>query len=70
MVQEGAAMLVEDDQLKTTLANLINELINDQQRLKVMNKAALKLARPNAATHIAKEIIALAQSDLISDTNE
>lgn len=59
MVQEGAAELVADDQLSETLAGLVKQLITDRQRLKSMQKAALKLARPEAAETIAKEIITL-----------
>lgn len=61
MVQEGAAELIADDQLNETLAGLIRQLITDRQRLKKMQKAALKLARPEAAEIIAKEVIKLAE---------
>jgi UDP-N-acetylglucosamine--N-acetylmuramyl-(pentapeptide) pyrophosphoryl-undecaprenol N-acetylglucosamine transferase len=59
MVQEGAAALASDAELKNTLVDLVQKLITDQQRLTEMNKAALKLARPDAASTIAKEIIKL-----------
>lgn len=62
MVHEGAAELIADDQLRETLAGLVRQLITDQQRLKEMQQAALKLARPEAAETIAKEIIQLIRS--------
>ncbi|HAW79884.1 MAG TPA: undecaprenyldiphospho-muramoylpentapeptide beta-N-acetylglucosaminyltransferase, partial [Balneola sp.] len=34
----------------------------DQEKLKEMNKAALRLAKPDAAKMIAKEILELAKS--------
>ena len=37
-------------------------MINDQKRLKAMNKAALALAKPDAAKNISKEILELANS--------
>ncbi|MCW9707508.1 undecaprenyldiphospho-muramoylpentapeptide beta-N-acetylglucosaminyltransferase [Fodinibius salsisoli] len=63
MVHEGAAELAKDDELDETLAELVDTLINDQQRLQKMQQAALTLARPEAAQTIAKEIITLIQTD-------
>ena len=59
MVHEGAAELVDDSELSNTLADLVHQLIHDQQRLKEMQTAALRLARPNASTTIAKETLEL-----------
>lgn len=59
MVREGAAELLADDQLDETLAGLVEQLIEDQQRLKEMQQAALKLARPEAAETIATKIFEL-----------
>jgi len=36
----------------------VEELLNDQQKLKAMQQAALKLAKPNAAEEIANKILA------------
>lgn len=60
MVQEGAAELVADDKLKETLAHLVETVISNQQRLQEMSRAATKLARPDAAETIAKEVLELA----------
>ncbi|SMO54656.1 undecaprenyldiphospho-muramoylpentapeptide beta-N-acetylglucosaminyltransferase [Fodinibius sediminis] len=61
MVSEGAAELIADDQLEETLAGLVGRLITDRQQLKKMQKAALKLARPEASETIATGILELIQ---------
>ncbi|HKK44359.1 MAG TPA: undecaprenyldiphospho-muramoylpentapeptide beta-N-acetylglucosaminyltransferase [Balneolaceae bacterium] len=61
MVKEGAAELVEDVKLDEALTELVKKIISDEERLKKMNKAALKLARPDAAKTIATEIVELAK---------
>lgn len=60
MVQEEAAKLARDEELKANLVNLVKEVITNEQQLDTMRKAAKKLARPDAAQTIAKEIIKLA----------
>ncbi|MFH5833916.1 undecaprenyldiphospho-muramoylpentapeptide beta-N-acetylglucosaminyltransferase [Halalkalibaculum sp. DA384] len=62
MADEGAAVLLKDSKLQETLAALVAKLMNDQERLKAMQKAALKLARPHAARDIATEILTLAET--------
>ncbi len=62
MVDEGASELLKDDELKENLATLVAQLIQDEERLATMQKAALKLARPNAADDIATEILKLTES--------
>ena len=42
---------------KELLPKLVKELMDDQQRIKKMQKAALKMARQNAANQIAQEIL-------------
>lgn len=64
MVEEGAAELLNDDEAKETLSQLVKQLIFDQDKLKEMQKAALKLARPDAAREIAKEIIEIAKEQM------
>ncbi|TYP92214.1 UDP-N-acetylglucosamine-N-acetylmuramylpentapeptide N-acetylglucosamine transferase [Fodinibius salinus] len=59
MVEEGAAELIQDKDLKNTLAGLVEKIITDQQKLAAMNKAAKKLSRPEAAETIATEILKL-----------
>lgn len=62
MVEGGAAELINDNKLEKTLASLVEQLINDQERLKAMQESALKLARPGAAHEIATEILTLIES--------
>ncbi len=57
MVEAGASELLEDQVMKETVHELVNTLIHDQQKLAQMNKAALSLAKPEAAQQIAKEIL-------------
>ncbi|PAU94645.1 undecaprenyldiphospho-muramoylpentapeptide beta-N-acetylglucosaminyltransferase [Aliifodinibius salipaludis] len=64
MVDEGAAKLVADDDLESSLANVVKEIIDDEQRLKEMSKAAKNLARPNAAEEIATEILKLVKNKI------
>jgi UDP-N-acetylglucosamine--N-acetylmuramyl-(pentapeptide) pyrophosphoryl-undecaprenol N-acetylglucosamine transferase len=61
MVDEGAAELIKDVDLKDTLAGLVEKIITDSKKLDEMSKAAKKLARPDAAQTIAKEILKLAK---------
>lgn len=61
MVEEGAAELMKDVDLKDTLAGLVEKIITDRRKLDEMSKAAKKLARPDAAQTIATEILTLAK---------
>lgn len=64
MVDEGAAELLKDSEIKETLVELVGELIFDRERLQKMQQAALSLARPDAARDIAKEILKLAEVNM------
>lgn len=64
MAHEGAAEILDDSKAKETLADLVNKLIFDQEKLKEMQKAALKLARPDAASDIAREILEIATKEI------
>lgn len=64
MVAAGASVLVKDSEADKTIYKLVTDLINDQKRLKTMNKAALALAKPDAAENISKEILELANPHL------
>ena len=63
MVDGGAAELLTDEEFKDTVAELVRNLIFDRERLRRMQQAALKLARPEAARTIATEIIELANAN-------
>lgn len=62
MVEEGAAELLTDEEFKDTLTALVRKLIFDRERLRVMQQAALKHARPDAANIIAENIIELVKT--------
>lgn len=64
MVDEGAAELLKDGEAKEKLSPMVKRLIFDQQKLREMQKAALKLARPDASKMIAKEIIEIAKEQM------
>src|SRR5699024_928493 len=56
LVNNDAALLLKDDEAKKELTNLIKKLMSDEKKRKSMQKAALKLAKPNAAKKIAETI--------------
>ena len=61
MEQAGAAIVIPDDQLGgPRLAQEVGRLLGDRQRLEVMARASAALARPEAATEIAQELLAVA----------
>lgn len=64
MVEAGASEMITDDTAKDTLADLVIALIRNEEKLKKMNQAALSMAKPNAASEIAEEILTLAKSRL------
>ncbi|MFN1834713.1 undecaprenyldiphospho-muramoylpentapeptide beta-N-acetylglucosaminyltransferase [Balneola sp. MJW-20] len=64
MVEAGASELLPDEKMKDVLVDLVKELIHDQEKLKKMNQAALKLAKPDAAKEIAREILNIAKTRL------
>lgn len=64
MRDAGASELIKDDEAIDALPGLVERLISDQEALKNMNQAALKLAKPDAARQIAKEILTIASSQL------
>lgn len=59
MVVNGAAKLVADDELENDLPSVVKDIIDDEQQLNKMSKAAKQLARPNAAEEIATETLKL-----------
>ena len=57
----GGAIVVPEPELARVPA-LVEELLRDPERLASMRAAMLALARPEAATEIAEELIALART--------
>lgn len=68
MVEQGAAKMIKDVQLKDELGAEVAALLNDDQLRKTMHDAALKMAKPRAAQDIAGEIIQLLQPGKKMDT--
>tara|TARA_R100001143_G_scaffold53522_1_gene49019 strand:- start:23545 stop:24705 length:1161 start_codon:yes stop_codon:yes gene_type:complete len=52
-----AALLIDESQLEAELADIVSETILNEEKLLNMQKAMLKLAKPNAAKTISKEIL-------------
>ncbi|MDG2287925.1 MAG: glycosyltransferase, partial [Candidatus Marinimicrobia bacterium] len=62
IVQAGAAIMINQNNMDVNLLrNTILELINDKNKLSMMRKNALQLAKPNATSNIVKNILKVAQ---------
>jgi UDP-N-acetylglucosamine--N-acetylmuramyl-(pentapeptide) pyrophosphoryl-undecaprenol N-acetylglucosamine transferase len=63
LAQNGAAVVLQDEEIATgMLASTIKTLLQDPARLPAMAQAARALARPNAASDLARELTHLAGS--------
>ena len=60
LVDQNAALLVKDEDLEERLLPEILSLIRDRERLEKMKTALRKMAKPNAAETLARELISLA----------
>ena len=60
LVERGAALLLEDETLKTSLLRTITSLMADPQRLAVMSAAMTALANPDAALAISELLFEMA----------
>ena len=58
----GAALLVPEATVEATLASAVHALLHDPARLAAMSAAALASARPDAATDIARRVVAIADA--------
>lgn len=61
LVAGGAAVMLDENDLQTTLAPVLETLLPDRERLDAMAVAARRLARPDAAQTIAELILETAQ---------
>jgi len=61
LVEKGAAVLIEDIQAKEKLFAVSLQLLSDNEKLKTMSENIAKLAKPNAASDIAKIVLELAK---------
>ncbi len=57
MEKQGAAILVENNDISDKLFTLIQSLMKNETELQNMSNAALKLGKPLASQHIAEEIL-------------
>lgn len=61
LADKGAALYVKDSEAPATLLPLAIETVQDEQKLQSLSENVLKLALPDSANIIAREVIALAQ---------
>lgn len=61
--KSGAAYLLPESELSERFQRVIVELLEDDSRLERMGKEARRLARPDAARDIARDVLALARRD-------
>lgn len=61
LVDKNAGVLVKDDEAQKTLIDEVIDLMKDDARQSEIGKNIKELARPDAASDIAKEVIALAK---------
>ncbi len=59
LVNKGAALMVENDQVDNSLLESINELINNKERITSLEENIANFARPNAGKDIASQILRL-----------
>jgi UDP-N-acetylglucosamine--N-acetylmuramyl-(pentapeptide) pyrophosphoryl-undecaprenol N-acetylglucosamine transferase len=62
LARQGAALIVQDEELAAKLAPAVLDLLRNPTRLQAMGSAMARLARPEAARAIAGEIVRLAQA--------
>jgi UDP-N-acetylglucosamine--N-acetylmuramyl-(pentapeptide) pyrophosphoryl-undecaprenol N-acetylglucosamine transferase len=61
LAERGAALVVEDAKLAERIVPMVRELLTNKQRRETMAAAARKLARPQAAYHLAELLLELGQ---------
>ena len=61
LVQKDAALYVKDEEVSRTLLPLAINTVKERQRLAQLSDNIRQLARPNAASDIADEVIRLAE---------
>ena len=62
LVQKDAAIYIKDADARLDLLRTAINTVSDHQRLETLSQNILKLARPNAASDIANEVIKLAEA--------
>lgn len=64
MADHGAARILYDEEAEAGLPKTVRECIYDKETLEAMRQSALALAKPDAADHIAREILKLSKAQL------
>lgn len=62
LTKEGGAQVLNEEDLDGEFTKQIKELIFDPKKLEEMSKAMKTIAKPNAAKHIAQEILTLTEA--------
>ncbi|RMF29470.1 MAG: hypothetical protein D6759_13810 [Chloroflexi bacterium] len=60
LVEQGAALRLDDGEMGEKLWPLLRELLTDGERLATMRAQARALAQPEAASRLARELVRLA----------
>jgi UDP-N-acetylglucosamine--N-acetylmuramyl-(pentapeptide) pyrophosphoryl-undecaprenol N-acetylglucosamine transferase len=60
LAKRGAALVIDDEKLKSGLYITVEKLLETPEKLATMAQAMRSLSTPNAASHIADELIGLA----------
>ena len=60
LADRGAAVIIQDEFLEDDLQKIIQGLMRDRETLSMMGSAMKRLAKPNAAVEIAKQLLILA----------
>lgn len=61
LVNKGAAILIKDDKAEETLMDEVEKVIFDAERIKELEKNIIALAKPDASSDIAAEVLKLAE---------
>lgn len=61
MVENGASILIRENELNEALTGDMAEILTDEEKLKNMSESALKLAKPDAAKQIATHLFKLSK---------
>ncbi len=59
LAQHGAAMVINDAELNQHLRNTVIDLLTNREKLEAMRRACQRLAQPEAASHLAQEILVI-----------
>lgn len=60
LTDKGAALLVADGEVRSTLGAVVQNLLSDEQKLEELSTKISKFARPNAASDVVDELVKIA----------